>query len=297
MNDREPLRGSCSCGRNQYLIQIPENVTDHAHVYFDASRGNRTSLWSAPVHCPSMLLTRQLPTGRLHGAPLTAWLRVPLSWYQSHTRSYFPDETHSSIRRTFVPHNAPHTQRIFCGFCGTPLTAWTEDPRDESDYMSVTIGSLFGDHQRQLDDLDLLPEESDEETSPTPTGDRDQAVEEVRRSPPSAASAWEVALSSARDEPSLSRSYRRGNAGGIPWFEEMVEGSRLGRLLKGRRGMGVSDDQSTAVEWEVSEMRHDGADQQAWAVSSSSSQVTGKRKQGGQTETRETRSSRRRTGS
>ncbi|RMJ23554.1 hypothetical protein PHISP_05565 [Aspergillus sp. HF37] len=271
MDAREPLRGSCSCGRNQYLIQIPENVTDHAHVYFDASRGNR----------------------RLHGAPLTAWLRVPLSWYQSHTRSYFPDETHSSIRRTFVPHNAPHTQRIFCGFCGTPLTAWTEDPREESDYMSVTIGSLFGDHQRLLDDLDLLPEESDEEISPT----EDRGVEEVRRSPPSAASAWEVALSSARDQPSLSRRYRRGNAGGIPWFEEMVEGSRLGRLLKGRRGMGLSDDRSTAVEWEVSEMRHDDSDQQAWAISSSSSQVTGKRKQGRQSEPRETRSTRRRTGS
>lgn len=37
----EPLRGSCSCGRNQYQIQIPEDVTNHAEVYFDSSRDNR----------------------------------------------------------------------------------------------------------------------------------------------------------------------------------------------------------------------------------------------------------------
>jgi hypothetical protein len=37
----ESLHGSCSCGRNQYRISIPEDVTDHAEVYFDSSRENR----------------------------------------------------------------------------------------------------------------------------------------------------------------------------------------------------------------------------------------------------------------
>lgn len=37
----EPLHGSCSCGRNQYAINIPDDVTDHAEVYFDSSRDNR----------------------------------------------------------------------------------------------------------------------------------------------------------------------------------------------------------------------------------------------------------------
>lgn len=145
--------------------------------------------------------------------------------------------------------------------------------------MSVTIGSLFGDHQRLLEDLGLLPGSSDEET---PENEDDQ-VEEVSRLSP--------AISSV-PEPGLSRQYRQGTAGGIPWFEEMVEGSRLGRLLKARRGMGVSDDQSTAVQWEVSEMRH-GSDQGSYSVSSSSSHVSGKRKDGPHAE-RETRSSRRR---
>lgn len=37
----DPLRGSCSCGRNEYQINIPDDVTDHAEVYFDSSRDNR----------------------------------------------------------------------------------------------------------------------------------------------------------------------------------------------------------------------------------------------------------------
>lgn len=154
--------------------------------------------------------------------------------------------------------------------------------------MSVTIGSLYGDHQRLLEDLNLLPEWSDEETP------ADEQVEVVRAAPP-ASTPLSSPVVEAGDGSDLARRYRQGNLGGIPWFEELVEGSRLGRMLKGRRGMGVSDDRSTAFEWEISEMRHDGPGQGAWAVSSSSSHVTGKRKDGPHTEARETRSSRRRT--
>lgn len=39
--DRDLLQGSCSCGRNQYAIQIPEDVADHAQIYFDDSSDNR----------------------------------------------------------------------------------------------------------------------------------------------------------------------------------------------------------------------------------------------------------------
>lgn len=37
----DPLHGACSCGRNQYSIQIPDDVIEHAEVYFDSSRDNR----------------------------------------------------------------------------------------------------------------------------------------------------------------------------------------------------------------------------------------------------------------
>ncbi|KAJ5551848.1 Glutathione-dependent formaldehyde-activating enzyme/centromere protein V [Penicillium sp. DV-2018c] len=226
----EPLRGSCSCGRNVYQINIPDDVTDHAEVYFDNGRESR----------------------RLHGAPLAAWLRVPLEWYQSYTHSFFPDETHSSIRRSFTPRHAPHTQRVFCGYCGTPLTFWTEVPIEESNFMSVAIGSLLADDQRLLDDLNLLPRDFDEAASragtPTPSD----------LAPALGTTSSSIIVPSPSESLDISRSLQRGRTGGIPWFEEMVEGSRLGRLMRARRGMGVSDDGSTSIQWEFSEWHDDG---------------------------------------
>ncbi|KAJ5167340.1 Glutathione-dependent formaldehyde-activating enzyme/centromere protein V [Penicillium canariense] len=249
----DPLHGSCSCGRNEYMIQIPDDVTDHAQIYFDTSRDNR----------------------RFHGTPLTAWLRVPLEWYQSHTQSFFPDETHSSIRRTFTPRHAPQTRRVFCGFCGTPLTFWTEEPSDEANFMSVTIGSLFGEDQRALEDLELLPEDSDEEDSKA-----ERAISSVL-APGSELAASGIVVPSNRDS-NISRSFRRGTAGGIPWFEEMIEGSRLGRLMRARRGMGVSEDQSTSIEWEISEWHDDGTGGLVRESVHASGPASGKRKRGRQ---------------
>ncbi|KAL4880989.1 hypothetical protein BJY04DRAFT_190560 [Aspergillus karnatakaensis] len=246
MTDKqEPLRGSCMCGRNQYEIQIPDKATSYAQVYFDTGRDNRRS----------------------YGTPLTAWLRVPLSWYQSHTQSYFPDETHSTIRRIFSPHHAPHTQRVFCGFCGAPLTYWSEQPSEEADYMSVTVGSLYGDDQRVLEDLQLLPRwEEHESPGSTP---------EQTATPAPQASTSTLVLPSTKSIPDLARTYSYGTTGGLPWFEEMIEGSGLGRLIKMRSGLGANDDRSTTIEWEVSEWTGAGSE-----VNTPSAHVVGKRKLG-----------------
>ncbi|GES62317.1 hypothetical protein ATEIFO6365_0005029400 [Aspergillus terreus] len=252
MTTHEPLHGSCLCGRNQYIIRIPQDQTSDAQIYFDTSRDNR----------------------RFHGTPLTAWLRVPLTWYQSHTQSYFPDETHGTIRRIFSPHHAPHTQRVFCGFCGTPLSYWSEHPREEADYMSVTVGSLDGNDQRLLEDLDLLPESSSEEEVETEASPQ---AEQVTVSPAVQAASSTVAVPSSGGEMDVARSFRQGTTDGIPWFEEMIEGSRLGRLMKTRRGIGMSDDQSTRIEWEISEWTNDGSHE---ARRASSIHAPGKRKRG-----------------
>ena len=58
---------------------------------------------------------------------------------------------------------------------------------------------------------------------------------------------------------------------GNPWFEEMIQGSELGRV-KRRRGGGTSSDGHTKVEWEISEFESGEGDV---AVAS-----TGKRKLG-----------------
>lgn len=155
--------------------------------------------------------------------------------------------------------------------------------------MSVTVGSLYGDDQRALEYLNLLPESSDEEEE-----EEDEEAPEVEpagsvtripasSSPPRSS----VVVPSFGNEPSISRRYRHGTAGGIPWFEEMVDGSRLGRLLKSRRGVGVSDDRATRVEWEINEWRDDGAGEEVYVQSSSSSHSTGKRKRGHRVEVEE----------
>ncbi|PGH12059.1 hypothetical protein AJ80_06878 [Polytolypa hystricis UAMH7299] len=214
MSQDRVLRGSCSCGRNQYIISLPPGATDQAEVYFSNDR--RT--------------------------PLAAWLRVPLAWYQSYTNSFYPDESHSTIRRTFFPPHPHGSQRNFCGFCGTPLTYWCEDPPEEAEYMSVTVGSLYGDDQGALEDLELLPRDSDM-AEPSGAATSSSAVVPVPSASPTRVGTTEP----------LSVSHRSGVLAGIPWFEEMIEGSRLGRVAKRTRGMGVSSDQSMQIEWEVSE--------------------------------------------
>ncbi|KAJ5883377.1 uncharacterized protein N7473_010263 [Penicillium subrubescens] len=241
----ETLHGSCSCGRNEYTIQIPDDVADHANIYFDTGRDSRQFL--------------------------SSWLRVPLEWYKSHTLSFFPDETHTSIRRVFTPLNAPNTRRIFCGFCGTPLTLWTEEPSEEANFMSVSIGTLSREHQRVLEDLGLLPEVIGEEKSVTGLA-KSSAVTAGSDIRPSA-----IVVPSLR-EADISRTFHHGTAGGIPWFEEMVEGSRLGLLMRQRRGMGVSRDKSTSIEWEISEWRDDGSGGLGQDSDDSNGQTTGKRK-------------------
>ena len=120
-------------------------------------------------------------------------------------------------------------------------------------------------------DLDLLPEVVGEE----------KVVAGLAKS--SAATAGSDIRASAivvpiLGESDISRTVHHGTFDGIPWFEEMVEGSRLGRLMRQRRGMGVSHDKSTSIEWEISEWQGDGSGALRKDSDDSNGQATGKRK-------------------
>lgn len=175
-----------------------------------------------------MKANTSLLTAHSHAAPLSAWLRVPLTWYHSTTFSFFDDETHSSIRRVYTPPENQATKRHFCGYCGTPLSFWSESPKEEADYISLTLGSLVAKDLRDLGELGLLPSE---------------ALERVESPPPSGAQTTASAPVRVRQ--------------GLPWFESMIDGSQLGKV-KVRRGEETKD--GRRVEWEIVEWTDEGGE-------------------------------------
>ncbi|ETI29409.1 hypothetical protein G647_01862 [Cladophialophora carrionii CBS 160.54] len=230
MSRARPLQGSCNCGRNHYIITVPRDATEQAVVYFDNSSESRRS----------------------QATPLTAWLRVPLTWYSSATTSFFPDESHASIRRIFTPLHAPSSQRVFCGYCGTHLSFWTEHPPEEAEYMNITLGSLVNEDLQALQELDLLPDAASSEG----TDDNEQLTMSGGLGQDDSTT---VDGSTKQQTRPVTRTQRSGRTGGLTWFEEMLDGSRLGRVQNTRRGIGITNDGSTRVEWEVSEYLDDGS--------------------------------------
>lgn len=221
------LHGSCACGRNRYIVEIPAGSAQLAELTYDNS--------SAARH---------------HQAtPLTLWLRVPLSWFHSATFSQFPDETHRSIQRTFVSPFASNTRRQFCGYCGTQLTSWHERTREDADFIQLTVGSLLDEDQEALGELGWLPgDSSDEEVA-------GESLPEIHRRV-------------------VERFLQPAGMRGAPWFEEMVEDTRLGKL-KRQKGGHVSRGGNVKIEWEVVEWTEgDDADDEA------AEGVKGKRKIG-----------------
>ena len=43
MSRERTLQGACSCGRNEYVVVIPEDSTNDAEVFFDNSSEHRMS--------------------------------------------------------------------------------------------------------------------------------------------------------------------------------------------------------------------------------------------------------------
>ncbi|KAF2200263.1 hypothetical protein GQ43DRAFT_79956 [Delitschia confertaspora ATCC 74209] len=198
----QTLHGSCACGRNRYVVEVPAGQAQLAELRYDNTNASRHA----------------------SASPLTLWLRVPLAWFTSATFAQFPDETRTSIRRTFTSPSGSSTRRQFCGYCGTQLTSWNERTRDDADHICLTVGSLLDEDQDILGQLGYLPGDSSDE---------------------------EMGLAS-RESAAVERYVRSPVARGTPWFEEIVENTKLGRLTKQRGGQ-ASRDGNVRVEWEVVE--------------------------------------------
>jgi hypothetical protein len=152
---------------------------------------------------------------------------VPLGWYTSATFAQFPDEERTSIQRTFTSPFASNSRRQFCGYCGTQLTSWHERTHEDAEHICLTVGSLLDEDQALLGQLGYLPngESSDEDTSAAGPSRQTTVV--------------------GRAEP---------QSRGAPWFEEMIENTRLGRFKRQRGGHASRDGNvNVKVEWEVME--------------------------------------------
>ncbi|MCJ1391857.1 hypothetical protein MMC18_004724 [Xylographa bjoerkii] len=220
----QSLQGECSCGRNHYVVVLPENASSIAKVFFDSSSDSRES--SFPPLCTSKT-EQAMPQGRAHSSPFAAFLRVPLPWLQSTTYAFYPNEAHTDIRRVFTPWQAPQIKRHFCGFCGTPLTSWTEANSEEAEMISVNLASLRSDSFDILADTGVLPSATPNDESKGPGRFESMILQD-----------------------------RSTRSRGQPWFEEIIEGSELGRMTR-RRGGETSSDGKTRVEWEIVEFNSD----------------------------------------
>jgi hypothetical protein len=144
---------------------------------------------------------------------------------------------------------------FFCGFCGTNLTFWSEDPPGEKDWIYAHLDTLQPGRGLKdlLDALDTSPDESEEEAA----ADADAQTREKAQS--------------------LEHSEKQGhttvigrNTGEGDWFTNMLQGSHLGNSRVVRRS-GVRRERGGArIEWEVVEILPDDIDLQN----------TGKRKLG-----------------
>jgi len=168
----QTLHGSCACGRNRYVIEIPAQQAQLAELRYDNTAASRH-----------------------HSAnPLTLWFRVPLPWYTSATFAQFPDETRLSIKRSFVSPYTAHTRRQFCGYCGTQLSSWNERTQDEAEHISLTVGSLLDEDQDLLGELGYLPSSSessdDESTAAGPSRTNPTRTTVARSGPQSRGAPW-----------------------------------------------------------------------------------------------------------
>ena len=190
-------------------------------------------------------------TGRQQATPFSAFLRTPLSWYQSTTYSFFKDESHASIRRTYISPSHPGSKRQFCGYCGTTLSYWTEDPASEAEFICVTLCSLVGEDLRAVEDLGLLPQGDVQDSHEQQQ--QQQQQQKKRKKNDEDATMQDGRTGDLGEQNDTGRD-DDGNGSGLPWLENMIRGSQLGRISRRRHHphhRHLLTDDRVQVEWEV----------------------------------------------
>ncbi|SPN98371.1 uncharacterized protein DNG_01416 [Cephalotrichum gorgonifer] len=186
--------------------------------------------------------------------PLAAFLRVPLEWFHTRLLPRHDEETEHMIRRRYI--HSSDAQKIFCGFCGTPVTYWSPEGHREADYINVTLGSLYDEDVDDLEAMGLVPTADDDEddTSSTPSEKKATITGQgtATRGPEAATAAGSKgpASTTAADD-ALGLFIREFSE--IPWFDALVDGSALGRLTKKRKVAAAQSAPKVVLNWDVVE--------------------------------------------
>lgn len=243
MSTTRVLRGGCHCGRNMYIVQPPPDAAEVARLLFDPAPSHREFTQPVPLHLSDDLPCLTTIPGSSLASPLPTYLRVPLAWYHSTAQPFFPDETHSMIHRSYEhpghsSQSTSGTRRHFCGFCGTPLSFWSETPPSEADYIRLALGSLSTEDLDELDEWALAGDQSD----------NDEEEEEEEEAPRETLK---------RTKPNDASLDRITSPTGLPWFDSFVEGSRLSRHLLRQKKQQQLQQQSQSLRGGAHIRRHD----------------------------------------
>lgn len=139
----------------------------------------------------------------------------------------------------FTSTREPNSKRVFCGYCGTHLTYWCETPEAEAQYLNITVGSIFGDDIRTLEQLGLLSSSGEAPSS------REAPKETPEQSSPPAQS---------HTDDDLQNTVSRSAQDGLEWMEDMLNGTWLGKFHQTHRRIGLGGDRTTQIEWEITEI-------------------------------------------
>ncbi|PHH52747.1 hypothetical protein CFIMG_005694RA [Ceratocystis fimbriata CBS 114723] len=255
-----PLRGGCHCGRYRYVVERPLDAIEIGQVLLDTDRLYESSVASL----------------------LPAFLRVPLSWYHSSTYALFPDESHSTISRFYSPDESSSCRRNFCGFCGTPLSFWSEEPRSEAEYIQVSLGSMAREDLHDLEELGYIlgpealsgeeeegEEENEEDKDTSDKRNKEKTKQQQQQKPPQKHAVGSKAgtggrTSGAKKNSSSSKKQVREQSVStrLPWFEGFIGDLASGGHLRHHHGKHTSQDGNTHVEWEVVELTGDSVEEE-----------------------------------
>ncbi len=130
----------------------------------------------------------------------------------------------------------------FCGFCGTPLSYWSEH---DAEFIQLDLGSLLPRDLADLEELGFLPSLSSGSSASEGEEEEDDGGEQQRQKLPRHGREQEPEGVGEQEEVVV-----MGRVGAVPWFDGLVEGSRLGRVCK---EAAVAGEGRVRVEWEVVE--------------------------------------------